>query len=797
MTPDNGGAGSGSGSASGSGSGSSGTSGEIGYYPIGLPLIIGQTPDDNGTSAIQSRLEELAEERRRSLLGRWFGLRNPSSPESQEEVNLRNLLDLSKESNDWRYNPATKQFDAIITTNLPKIPAEYAGVLSEIERRLQNTAAGYDQYDDTAKNLIVQYRRVLEQIKLDQAQKLDELKASKKLSEDADFKAAMRKAAIQYQSDLRIRFEEMIAGLPQAQQVELRNRFSFLSANLDNPNDPAFKYFRLSMTIDASGEGVFAFRPTALLVQIQMMQGYYLGGLYYTTDNDPNNGTLYPSDKMTLPLTGLESLMMLYQYGTQDATIEWKSHWNRDTGIFARHKHMPIGLQPTGDELLIASFGTAGIAKSIMGGTLRQVFKASTFDLLTNLAFQQLDEKLQKAGVPPEMTPWVSLGLAIVTGKAVQRLQKPKASEPHAVGPVEAPKVPPTQPPRYSLQMVGPSCFVAGTPLLIPGGSKAIEQFVPGDAILSRDETDINGPINVQIVEAVFERSAIIFELRVAGQLIETTTEHPFWVVGRGWTPVWELTNGDALTTMSGESVSVEGVHETDRRQTVYNLRVSDYHTYFVGCDEWGFSVWVHNTCFEVRWDASLRRYALYDTTTNARVTYPTGHALAGKPIAGTDAAMVEALATNQGLRNINIAPRVAPEGVVLTERPYSPTDVRIESQVPSRQGQLAVTHRYTNPGHHDPSGRGLVHRYDPSRAQLPPNHVELFEQAIPVSDGSGSVVYWAIETTPSGRVYHRFQPDSTGTVYHWSGSTDGVTASGRRRVIDVGDVPGSVRNRK
>ncbi|VTR97042.1 polymorphic toxin-type HINT domain-containing protein [Tuwongella immobilis] len=80
-----------------------------------------------------------------------------------------------------------------------------------------------------------------------------------------------------------------------------------------------------------------------------------------------------------------------------------------------------------------------------------------------------------------------------------------------------------------------------------------------------------------------------------SGQLIETTAEHPFWVVGRGWTPVWELSIGDCLTTITGETVSVEGIHETNRRETVYNLRVSDFHTYFVGCDEWGFSVWAHN----------------------------------------------------------------------------------------------------------------------------------------------------------------------------------------------------------
>ncbi|VTR97086.1 polymorphic toxin-type HINT domain-containing protein [Tuwongella immobilis] len=129
---------------------------------------------------------------------------------------------------------------------------------------------------------------------------------------------------------------------------------------------------------------------------------------------------------------------------------------------------------------------------------------------------------------------------------------------------------------------------------------RAIEQFVPGDAILSRDEHDLNGPIEVQIVEAVFERSAIIFELRVAGQLIETTAEHPFWVVGRSWTPVWELTIGDSLTTITGETVSVEGVHETNRRETVYNLRVSDFHTDAVGCDDWGFSVWAHHAEYEV-----------------------------------------------------------------------------------------------------------------------------------------------------------------------------------------------------
>jgi hypothetical protein len=35
----------------------------------------------------------------------------------------------------------------------------------------------------------------------------------------------------------------------------------------------------------------------------------------------------------------------------------------------------------------------------------------------------------------------------------------------------------------------------------------------------------------------------------------------------------------------------------TNVSEPVYNLRVADYRTYFVGAAEWGFAVWVHNAC--------------------------------------------------------------------------------------------------------------------------------------------------------------------------------------------------------
>ncbi len=139
------------------------------------------------------------------------------------------------------------------------------------------------------------------------------------------------------------------------------------------------------------------------------------------------------------------------------------------------------------------------------------------------------------------------------------------------------------------------SCFAAGTPLRTPEGSKAIEEFQPGDLILARDEFDPDGPVEVKVVEAVFSRTGRILGLRIGGEVIETTAEHPFYVQGAGWKRAGELAQGDLLRTLEDGWLAVQEVDDTEVYETVYNLRVSDYHTYFVGGEEWGFSVWAHN----------------------------------------------------------------------------------------------------------------------------------------------------------------------------------------------------------
>ena len=96
-------------------------------------------------------------------------------------------------------------------------------------------------------------------------------------------------------------------------------------------------------------------------------------------------------------------------------------------------------------------------------------------------------------------------------------------------------------------------------------------------------------------VEKLFIRVGVILELRVAGRSIKTTVEHPFYVHGKGWQKAGTLEQGDMLRTRCGGFVTVDAVESTNEITTVYNMRVEEYHTYFVGDDSWGFSVEAHN----------------------------------------------------------------------------------------------------------------------------------------------------------------------------------------------------------
>jgi hypothetical protein len=143
------------------------------------------------------------------------------------------------------------------------------------------------------------------------------------------------------------------------------------------------------------------------------------------------------------------------------------------------------------------------------------------------------------------------------------------------------------------------ACFAAGTPIWGEHGSKPIEQYLVGERVWARNENEPNGPLELKAIEERFSQSAPIWHVHVGTQVIRTTDEHPFWILGKGWTRTVDLQIGDMLVGHDGQTNAVEDILETGACDSVYNFRVADHRTYFVGDAHWGFTVWAHNACVQ------------------------------------------------------------------------------------------------------------------------------------------------------------------------------------------------------
>ena len=84
-------------------------------------------------------------------------------------------------------------------------------------------------------------------------------------------------------------------------------------------------------------------------------------------------------------------------------------------------------------------------------------------------------------------------------------------------------------------------------------------------------------------------RTGRILELVAKSTVIATTPEHPFHPRDKGWTEASNLHYGDEIRTKDGW-VTIEEIRDTGLYETVYNVRVADFHTYFVGGE--GCAVW-------------------------------------------------------------------------------------------------------------------------------------------------------------------------------------------------------------
>lgn len=144
------------------------------------------------------------------------------------------------------------------------------------------------------------------------------------------------------------------------------------------------------------------------------------------------------------------------------------------------------------------------------------------------------------------------------------------------------------------------ACFVEDTMVSTPDGLKPIQDIAVGDSVYSFDEA--TGVVScVAVTEIMRNTSKDVCTVALdTGESITSTSLHPWYVQGKGWTPAYALASGDILLTDEDEFVTISAVRRRSLSDPVdvYNMTVGDaeddqYHTYFVGED----SVLVHNAC--------------------------------------------------------------------------------------------------------------------------------------------------------------------------------------------------------
>ncbi|OWK41010.1 hypothetical protein FRUB_04902 [Fimbriiglobus ruber] len=167
--------------------------------------------------------------------------------------------------------------------------------------------------------------------------------------------------------------------------------------------------------------------------------------------------------------------------------------------------------------------------------------------------------------------------------------------EPGATEHTGATPLPPVGDPEESFEEDGPTtytpgqntkanlCFAGGTQIRTPDGLRVIESLRAGDRVLSRDEHNPAGKVEPKVIEEVFARTGLVWEICLGGHTFRTTAEHPFYAWDRGWTAAHLLGAGDSVLTEDGQWVAVGGSRDAGVAEMVFNFRVADYHTYFVG----------------------------------------------------------------------------------------------------------------------------------------------------------------------------------------------------------------------
>ena len=98
--------------------------------------------------------------------------------------------------------------------------------------------------------------------------------------------------------------------------------------------------------------------------------------------------------------------------------------------------------------------------------------------------------------------------------------------------------------------------------------------------------------------------------LLLDGELLETTPEHPFYTLERGWVDAGDLWVGAHIRKADGSYGRVQFLVVEREPQVMYNLTVAEAHTFFVEAQHW----LVHNSgCRQLIVEEGPDRYLIYD----------------------------------------------------------------------------------------------------------------------------------------------------------------------------------------
>jgi len=132
------------------------------------------------------------------------------------------------------------------------------------------------------------------------------------------------------------------------------------------------------------------------------------------------------------------------------------------------------------------------------------------------------------------------------------------------------PDIKPLPPPCH------PGCFPAGTPVDVPGGTKAVEDLRPGHEVTT---VGPDGRPGRGKVAAMFVTKNRLVQVNIEGKTLITTATQPLSIADGTLRAAGELKAGDRIHIwLKGErsAVVVKSVDVTERDATVYNVVLGD-----------------------------------------------------------------------------------------------------------------------------------------------------------------------------------------------------------------------------